>query len=203
MALRPIFFDLETTGLNTRKDRIIEIAAFDPERGTTFQSLVHPQIKLSSTTIELCKITDEMVEKAPLFKKVAEQFISFCQGEVLLIAHNGDQFDFPFMFFELQRAGVQVPHHWYGLDSLKWARKYRRDLPRHTLQYLRQMFHVPENQAHRALDDVRTLWTVFTLMTDDLSCEEIVELGEGQPLLQLLKGVYESSIETSRTFLFS
>nr|NGX28873.1 DNA polymerase III PolC-type [Candidatus Anoxychlamydiales bacterium] len=60
--------------------------------------------------------------------------------------------------------------------SLKWARKYRPDLPKHSLQYLRQMYNVKENNAHRALDDVVVLHEIFEKMVDDLSMETIMEL---------------------------
>ena len=62
------------------------------------------------------------------------------------------------------------------MDSLKWARKYRPDLPRHSLQFLREIYKIAENKAHRALDDVIVLHQVFTCMTDDLDIETIIKL---------------------------
>ena len=61
-------------------------------------------------------------------------------------------------------------------DTLKWARKYRPDLPRHSLQFLRQVYGVEKNRAHRALDDVMVLYEVFKLMVDDLPLEEALAL---------------------------
>jgi DNA polymerase-3 subunit epsilon len=65
---------------------------------------------------------------------------------------------------------------WKFLDSLKWSRRYRKDLPRHTLQFLREIYSIPANNAHRALDDVIVLHKVFSYMTDDLSVDEIYAL---------------------------
>jgi DNA polymerase-3 subunit epsilon len=65
---------------------------------------------------------------------------------------------------------------WKFFDTLKWARRYRCDLPRHTLQFLREIYGIEANNAHRALDDVIVMHKVFMNMTDDLSIEEIYSL---------------------------
>ncbi|NGX36346.1 MAG: DNA polymerase III PolC-type [Candidatus Anoxychlamydiales bacterium] len=175
MAKRPIYYDTETTGLKAAKDRIIEIAAFDPVQNRTFCKLVNPMQPLSQITIDLCNITDDMVKDAPTFDVVGKEFIEFCSSDVVLIAHNNDSFDKLFLEAEFARADLEMPT-WPFIDSLKWARKYRPDLPKHSLQYLRQMYNVKENNAHRALDDVVVLHEIFEKMVDDLSMETIMEL---------------------------
>jgi DNA polymerase-3 subunit epsilon len=178
-SFRPIFFDLETTGTRSDTDRIVEIAAFDPVRNQTFQQLVHPGIVIPEDMTAIHGISNEMVQEAPTFARAGADFIKFCSGNVLLVAHNGEMFDIPFLRAECKRHKLTFPSGWGLVDSLKWARKYRKDLPRHALQYLREMFGIPQNQAHRALDDVMTLYRVFSLLTDDLSPEEIVDRGDG------------------------
>lgn len=178
-TFRPIFFDLETTGTRPDIDRIVEIAAFDPVRNQTFQQLVHPCIPIPKDMTAIHGISDEMVKEAPTFAKAGADFIQFCSGRVLLIAHNGELFDIPFLRGECKRHGLSFPMGWGLVDSLKWARKFRKDLPRHSLQYLRELFCIPKNQAHRALDDVMTLYHVFSLLTDDLTPEEILDRGDG------------------------
>lgn len=175
MTFRFIFFDLETTGLSADSDRIIEIAAYDPANGKKFSSLVNPGRPLLKETIELCNITDEMVTSAPSFSEAAVEFSTFCSGEVVLVAHNGDSFDRPFLEQEFKQAGIPFPK-FHFFDTLKWARKYRSDLPRHSLQYLREIYQIPANNAHRALDDVLILHQVFSRMTQDLSLNEIISL---------------------------
>ncbi len=176
---RLVFFDLETTGTRPDTDRIVEIAAFDPVRNQTFQQLVHPGIDIPEDMTAIHGITNEMVQTAPSFARVGADFIHFCTGKVLFVAHNGELFDMPFLRAECKRHNLSFPSGWGLIDSLKWARKYRKDLPRHALQYLREMFAVPRNQAHRALDDVMTLYHVFSLLTDDLTPEDILERGGG------------------------
>ena len=183
MVKRPIFFDTETTGTNPRQDRIVELAAYDPVRGRSFERLINPGITIPPETIMVHQITDAMVANEPAFGEVMLDFIAFCDGEVALIAHNADSFDVPFIQSESKRNNVTLPEEWLYIDSLKWSRRYRKDLPRHSLQFLRQTYGVTANQAHRALNDVMVLYEVFSMMTDDLSCEEIARLlGKGASL---------------------
>lgn len=172
---RPIYYDTETTGIRSDKDRIIEIAAFDPVDNRTFVHLINPGIPIPPEATAIHKISDEMVKDAPSFKEIGEMFVSFCPEKTVLIAHNNDAFDKLFLHAEFKRAGISLPQFEY-LDTLKWARKYRPDLPKHTLQSLREVYGIPPNQAHRALDDVVVLHRIFTSMTDDLSMEMIMQL---------------------------
>lgn len=175
MALRAIFYDTETTGIRAEKDRVIEIAAYDPLNQATFTQFVNPGCPIPPEATAIHHITDEMVANAPPFSQVAAELLSFCEGEVVLIAHNNDQFDIHFLKWEFKRCGLDLPS-WKFLDSLKWARRYRPDLPRHSLQFLREVYGIAANQAHRALDDVVVLHQVFSHMTDDLSVDEIYHL---------------------------
>lgn len=178
MAKRAIYYDTETTGIKPDKDRIVEIAALDPLREKTFVTLVNPGIPIPQEAAAIHGITDEMVANAPSFAEAGKSLIDFCEGDVVLIAHNNDNFDKHFLIHESQRHAFAFPE-WPMLDSLKWARKYRPDLPRHSLQFLRQIYNIPENQAHRALDDVLVLHKLFSIMIDDLSMETVMELMEG------------------------
>lgn len=174
MALRPIYFDTETTGVKFDRDKIIELAAYDPYLNKTFSRLINPKVPIPEEATRIHHISDDMVKDAPDFKTVAEEFLQFCEGDVVLVAHNGDSFDIPFLQFEFKTNGLTLPTY-PSVDTLKWARKYRPDLPKHSLQFLREVFQIPANQAHRALDDVMVLHEVFSLMIDDLSFETILE----------------------------
>ncbi|MFN0065634.1 MAG: putative quorum-sensing-regulated virulence factor [Chlamydiales bacterium] len=174
---RPIYYDTETTGVKPQVDRIIEIAAFDPLQGRTFEMLVNPGIPIPQEATNIHGISDEMVKEAPSYAVVGREFAQFCSGEVVLIAHNNDNFDKFFLQYEGERHNVKYPQ-WDMVDSLKWARKYRPDLPKHSLQYLRQVYGVAENNAHRALDDVKVLHEIFAQMIDDLSMEIVLNLLE-------------------------
>ncbi len=210
--LRPIYYDTETTGIKADRDRIIEIAAYDPVRNQKFERFVNPGCPIPPEATAIHKITDEMVASAPSFGDVAIEFIHFCEGEVVLIAHNNDSFDLHFLRNEFSRNHLSFPS-WKFMDSLKWARRYRPDLPRHTLQFLREIYKIPANQAHRALDDVIVLHQIFEALIDDLSIPEVYSIlnrpkniqtmpfgkHQGQPLSQLPKS-YIQWLATSGAF---
>lgn len=175
MALIPIYYDTETTGIKADRDRIIEIAAYDPVRDRRFEMFVNPGCPIPPEATAIHHITDEMVATAPSFAEVGAEFINFCEGDVVLIAHNNDAFDLHFIRNEFSRHSLEMPS-WKFLDSLKWARRYRPDLPRHTLQFLREIYGITANNAHRALDDVIVLYQVFQSLIDDLPIDEVYAL---------------------------
>jgi len=175
MSLRAIYYDTETTGIKPDRDRIIEIAAYDPVRHLHFEKFINPGCPIPAEATAIHHITDEMVASASSFGQVAQEFMEFCEGDVVLIAHNNDSFDVHFLRNEYERHALQMPA-WKFLDSLKWARRYRPDLPRHTLQFLREIYGIAANNAHRALDDVLVLYALFSALMDDLSIEEVYQL---------------------------
>lgn len=179
MSKRFIYYDTETTGTRAETDRIVEIAAYDPDLKREFVQLINPGIPIPKEAAAIHGITDDMVAQAPSFAEVGAQFITFCEGDVALVAHNNDNFDRHFLVHECKRHQLELPQ-FDMIDSLKWARKYRPDLPRHSLQFLRQIYGFEENNAHRALDDVIILHQVFSAMIDDLSAETVLKLLENQ-----------------------
>lgn len=181
--MKPIFYDTETTGVKPGKDRIIEIAAFDPSGDRKFCTLTNPDCPIPAESTAITKITDEMVKEAPLIKEALGAFVDFCAGEYVLIAHNNDAFDKLFLEAEFERASLPMPQ-WTFIDSLKWSRKYRSDLPRHTLQSLREAYGIEANQAHRALEDVFVLHQVFSRMVDDLEMKTVLSLMKQIPQVQ-------------------
>jgi DNA polymerase-3 subunit epsilon len=173
--MKLIFFDIETTGIRVDKEKIVEIAAYEAFEKRSFASLVNPQTPIPQEASNIHGITDGMVANQPTFGAVMQDFLSFCGPEFIIVAHNGDSFDIPFLEAECKRANLPFPS-FRSIDTLKWARKYRPDLPRHTLQFLRETFQIEANQAHRALDDVMVLYQVYTKMIDDLSPEQVLQL---------------------------
>lgn len=175
MSRRPIYYDTETTGVRPDRDRVIEIAAYDPVRELTFEKLVNPGIPIPAEASAIHGITDDMVANSPSFKEIGQEFAAFCGDDAILIAHNNDTFDVLFLRNESARHEISLPN-WDFVDSLKWSRRYRPDLPRHTLQFLREMYGIAANNAHRALDDVIVLHQIFAAMTDDLHIEEVFKI---------------------------
>ena len=109
--MRAIFYDTETTGVRPDKDAIIEIAAFDPITKENYVSFVNPGVPIPPDATAIHHITDEMVQSAPSFAKVAEELVAFCGEKAVLIAHNNDRFDKIFLQHEFKRHEVILPKH--------------------------------------------------------------------------------------------
>lgn len=191
MRRRVIYYDTETTGIRPDKDRVIEIAAFDPEQNQTFVKFVYPGCPIPPESTAITQITDEMVSQAPSFQVVGQLFIDFCGPDAILIAHNNERFDKLFLEAESSRHNLTLPP-WKYIDTLKWSRKYRSDLPSHALQNLREVYGVATNQAHRALDDVMVLYKIFSSMIDDLEIETVLQLlSQSGSVLRMPFGKYQ------------
>ncbi len=106
---KPIaFIDLETTGINLGKDRIIEIAIVkiltDGSRSVK-RKLINPEMPIPKSSTDVHGITDEMVKDAPTFKAVAHEFKQMLDG-CDLAGYNSNRFDIPLLMEEFLRAQV-------------------------------------------------------------------------------------------------
>ena len=108
---RPIvFFDLETTGVDTSKDRIVEISMIkimpDGEEITRTRKL-NPTIPIPPEATAVHGITDDDVKDEPTFQQVAKSLAQFIQG-CDFGGFNSNRFDLPVLVEEFLRAGVDV-----------------------------------------------------------------------------------------------
>ncbi len=106
---RPIcFFDLETTGVNVAKDRIVEISVFKVYPNGNKESktwLVNPGIPIPPETSEIHGITDEKVVNEPLFKDLAKTVYDLISDSDLA-GYNSNKFDIPLLAEEFLRADI-------------------------------------------------------------------------------------------------
>ena len=164
---RPIiFFDLETTGVNTSKDRIVEISMIkimpDGEEITKTRK-INPEMHIPEESTAIHGITDEDVKDCPTFRQVAksmEQFIRGCDFG----GFNSNRFDLPLLVEEFMRAGIEV------------------DLKRRKFVDVQNIFHKKEqrtliaaysfycnkdlNEAHSAEADTRATYEVLLAQLD-------------------------------------
>ncbi|MEC9484552.1 MAG: 3'-5' exonuclease [Candidatus Izemoplasma sp.] len=158
-----VVFDIETTGLNPRTDRIIEIGALRIKNGEvvdSFEQLINPGITIPDNVIAIHGITNEMVKDA-LFPGIAlQEFISFCEGVDFLIGHNAVRFDYPFIENECTRYMVKYPK-FRVKDTIFSARKRLKGLRSYSLKALCRIFQIENKQAHRALSDVYATYEVY------------------------------------------
>ncbi len=106
---RPIcFFDLETTGTDVSRDRIVEISILKVWPNGNRESktyLVNPTIPIPPASTAIHGISDERVAQAPTFKELARQIHAMIKDSDLA-GYNSDRFDIPLLAEELLRAGV-------------------------------------------------------------------------------------------------
>lgn len=160
-----IALDLETTGLDPRADRVIEIGmlVFD-EEGTiveTFERLINPGRPIGVAAGAINGMSDADVVDAPLAADVLPEVLALLDrsADAPLIAHNA-AFDAGFLGMEFARSGMTVPHR-PVVDTLPLARSVLPFLRSHRLDCLIAHFGVGEKARHRALADasaVMDLW---------------------------------------------
>ena len=108
---RPIiFFDLETTGVDTARDRIVEISLVkvmpDGEKIIKTRRL-NPEMHIPEEATAVHHITDEDVKDCPTFRQVAKSLAQFLEG-CDFGGFNSNRFDLPVLVEEFMRAGVEV-----------------------------------------------------------------------------------------------
>ena len=106
---RPIcFFDLETTGINITKDRIVEIAILKVFPNGNKESktwLVNPEIPIPPEVSAIHGITDERVANEPTFSELAQEIYNMIKDSDLA-GFNSDRFDIPLLAEEMLRVGL-------------------------------------------------------------------------------------------------
>ena len=185
-----VSIDLETTGLNPKRDRIIEIGAIRVERGEIreeFSTFVNPGRKLEERITELTGIRDEDLAEAPELDEVFPKLLEF-MGDFPLLGHS-ILFDYSF----LKKAAVdrKLTFERSAVDTLQIARKYLPDLPHRNLEYLCRYYEIPHH-AHRALEDAKATDRLFRKLAE-LFYEE--ENGE--------QALTESDGKTAKNTLFA
>lgn len=107
---RPLaIFDLETTGLNITKDRIVEIAVIKVNTDYTeeyFSKRVNPEIPIPNETSLIHGIYDADIANEPTFAQIADELVAFI-GDADLVGYNSNKFDIPVLSEELLRVGNQ------------------------------------------------------------------------------------------------
>ena len=147
-----VVLDFETTGLDTRNDRIIEIGAVKLAEGRVTDELsvlVNPGQLLKPKITEITGITDQMLRDQPPITEALPRLLDFI-GDCPIAAHNAD-FDYSILQSELRRQGIQ--REWTVIDTLTFARQLYPDMKSHRLGVLCKRLGVSLKNAHRAVHD--------------------------------------------------
>lgn len=173
-----VVFDLETSGLDSRSDKIIEFGGVryarrdgeaqpDAQLGTLVA--LPPEARLKSEITQLTGITPDMLRRDGMDPAEAARRISdlISADGTLLVAYNA-QFDLCFLYKHLHRYGLEeCLRSVKMLDALTVYRD-RRPYP-HKLSDAVSAYGVTAENAHRAVDDARTTWDVLLKMAEEKS----------------------------------
>lgn len=148
-------FDTETTGLDYKKDKIIEIGAVKFDRNGVidrFDSFIKIDFPLPPLITQITHITDQMIASSPSAAVVLGGFEEFSRGTIL-VAHNA-QFDYNFVSQGLSDSSL-LPLKNKVIDTLQAARWAYPKNGKFSLQYLAAGLKIDVHAAHRADDDAR------------------------------------------------
>ncbi len=212
-----VFFDFEATGLFPTKrnpgplPRAIELAAFIPSTGATFNTLIDPGlddgIQIPEIVVRLTGITEQMIREAAKefkqktggelnFKTVWTSFEKWMDHQIgstvkkvaVLAGHNIWGYDLRLYKAECERFGMS-PKWWTSVDTLAFSRHiYAGCKPQykgfHKLQEIRGRMGIAEDHAHRALGDVRVNYEVWKRFVDGVDKKKLSKaLLSGHPIL--------------------
>ncbi|MEO0341310.1 MAG: 3'-5' exonuclease [Bacteroidota bacterium] len=157
-----VFFDLEATGLNVVKDRIVQIAMikyFKKDKPPVeFSMLINPGIPISLEAMEVHGITPKDVANKPTFQQVADKIHEFI-GNADLAGYNSNRYDIPLLLEEFARVGIELDMS--RRKTLDMQRIFYKMEPRTLSAAYKFYCGKKMENAHDALADVRATAAVF------------------------------------------
>ncbi len=153
--------DCETTGLDPKVDRVIEVAIVHMQGGVVvdrYSSLVNPEQAVPEEVIKITGIDPGALATAPRFAEIADE-VHRRLGDRVFIAYNL-AFDRAFLTHELERVGHQLPATTF-LDPLVFVRHLHKSEGSKRLTAVAERLGVPLSNAHRAADDAEAAGLVL------------------------------------------
>lgn len=175
-----LIVDIETTGLDPQKNKIIEIGAIKVKAGQEpecFSQIINPQVPIPEYITELVGITDGMVQDAPELSEVMKAFLEFAE-DLPLLGHNL-KFDYSFLKTAAVQCGYSFERN--GLDTLAIARKYLKELESRKLDALCKHFGIQDDNHHRAWNDVQVTKELYEILCDRFEGKEGSDAKDFEP----------------------
>ena len=179
-----VAFDIETTGLNPKYDKIIEIGAVRVREGEpveTFSTFVNPAKSLPARIVELTGIRDADVAAAPYIDEILEPFLSFV-GDDVLLGHN---ILFDYSFVKKAAVNQKKAFEKQGIDTLRIAKRFLNELESRQLGFLCDYYQIAL-EAHRALNDAVAAHRLYRVLAREYGGQED-ELFQPKPLIYTVK----------------
>ncbi|MCX7923897.1 MAG: PolC-type DNA polymerase III [Clostridia bacterium] len=180
-----VVLDLETTGLNSEKDKITEVGAVKIKGGKIidkFASFVNPEVPIPSFIQKLTGITNDMVKDAPTIEQVLTEFMEFINGTTL-VAHNAP-FDIGFLKHNAKAIGEHINNP--VIDTLELCRKMFPELGKYKLNIIAKHLDISLENHHRAVDDSKATGEIF------IKCLEMLK-EKGVKTIDDIEGTFDVS----------
>lgn len=145
--------DVETTGFDSKKDRVIEVAIIHMQAGEVverYSTLINPERDVPEEVVRLTHIDPTQLLSAPRFAEVAAEVHRRLEGKVF-VAYNL-AFDRGFITEELGRCGLTIPSQHF-IDPLIFVRELHRNDGSKRLTAVCERLGIELTAAHRAADD--------------------------------------------------
>ncbi|MDO4295533.1 MAG: 3'-5' exonuclease [bacterium] len=180
-----IAVDTETTGLNPKTDKLIEIGALKVVDGVVterFSALVNPHRTLTEKVRELTGIRQEEVETAGELEPIFQQFLDFA-GELPLLGHR---ILFDYSFLKQVAVNQRLEFERQGIDTFSISRKLMPPERKKNLLEACRYFGVTPKLSHRALADAEAAHLLYQKMLLQKT-EENSSMFEAKPLIYKVK----------------
>ena len=176
--MKIIIYDLETTGLDAAKDKIIELYAYNTIEQTCIHLKINPECLIPPEITKINNFTNMDLDKEKRFSEVTPDILDFFGDNAYLISHNNDGFDKKFLLIELHKAGVSRPKNWKFIDTLKLARTKFPDLDNYKQETLQKLLGIKVCGNHRANKDVLDLVKIYEHLTEGMTIKEIYKMSK-------------------------
>lgn len=180
-----VFFDLETTGLDLSKDRVVSIATIKVDMdGSTEEKkiLINPEMPIPTEASDVHGITDDMVADAPTFRQVSKSLFAYFEN-CDIAGFNSDYYDVPLLMKEFSRCGIDFPTWELNLvDVLKFEKVLN---PNKLSDVYKRYTGKDLDGAHDALNDIKATFEILmcqlqTHQKEDLTPQDIDLMCQGE-----------------------
>lgn len=165
-----VVIDLEMTGLNAKRDVILETGAVRVRAGkavATCSSLLCTGRKLPEQVVQLTGITEEMAAVGREPKEAMAEFFAFLGDDVLI----GQNIIFDYSFLKQWAVNQGFSFERMAVDTLKLSRQFLPKEQKKDLESLCTYFQITRSNAHRALDDAWETWQIMERLKADYGME--------------------------------
>lgn len=169
-STRWLLLDVETTGLDPKTDRVLQLAAIQIDDGAiadSLVSLVNPGIDIPPASTAIHGITNEQAQAAPSFSELVPRLYEVSAGRTVLGYNVG--FDLEMVRAELERAGMRTKRGGQHADPLVWIKeidRWEKGPGRHRLETTCARWGVNLPKAHDAQSDALATWDLWRAIVE-------------------------------------